>query len=273
MNKSLGPISSTLILELKRQNKAIFTLRDAQKITKTGYDATRLLLNQLERKKWLKRIKGGKYFIIPLEAGVKGEYMENWYMIAKELIHPIPYYISYYSAMNIHNMVTQPLSIVYIASPVRRRDRNIGGANFKFVYTKKEKFWGVIKDWVTPQEQVQVSDLERTVIDCLYIPEYCGGISEIAKGIWITKDNIDYKKLYEYTHKFKKIVVAKRLGFILETYGIDKENIISLLHSDIEKHKSYALLDPVLPGEGKYTKHWYLKINLNPEELKAVVRT
>ena len=39
----------------------------------------------------------------------------------------------------------------------------------------------------TRPEQVVVSDLERTVIDGLKQPEYCGGFTEVAKGFWMRR--------------------------------------------------------------------------------------
>lgn len=271
--RTLGPKGAELIHALVQKNKMLFTIVEAMKVTGSSYNATEGLIRHLRSKNWLMPIKNGKYAIVPLESGMDDFNSYNWFVIARELISPGDYYISHYSAMSIHNMVTQPLNTVYIASPLRHRGRKVGLIRFKFIYIMKRKVWGITSEWVTPQEQVKVSDLERTIIDCLYIPEYCGGISEIAKGIWMTRDKIDYKKLYKYASKFKKTVVSKRLGFILETYGIRKENIVTLLDKDVEKHKSYPLLDPVLPDMGKYNKKWHLKINLNPEELKAIIQT
>lgn len=127
------------------------------------------------------------------------------------------------------------------------------------------------EEWVTPQERVQVSDLERTIVDCLYNPSLCGGVSEIAKGIWIAKHKIDYEKLVKYIKKFGKKVVGKRLGFILETYEVDKS--MEFLIDFIKDSKSYALLDPTLPNQGKYYKHWRLRINIEPKELKTIIKT
>ncbi|MFA5033974.1 MAG: type IV toxin-antitoxin system AbiEi family antitoxin [bacterium] len=271
--RTLGPKGAELIHALVQKNKMLFTIAEAMKVTGNSYNATEGLIRHLRDKNWLMSIKNGKYVIVPLEAGMDDFNSYNWFVIARELIGKENYYISHYSAMSIHNMITQPLSIVYVVSPVRHREKKVGIIRFKFVYTEKQKIWGTASEWVTPQERVQVSNIERTIIDCLHIPEYCGGISEIAKGIWMSRDNIDYKKLYSYTNKFKKIVVSKRLGFILETYGINKENIITLLNKDVKKHESYPLLDPVLPDAGKYNKNWHLRINLNPEELKAIIQT
>ncbi len=92
--KSLGAISSKLLLTLSEKDKNIFTLSDAQKITKTSPTATRMLLSDLVKKKWLIRPISGKYLIVPLSAGEKAEFTENWYVIAKHLIEPNPYYLS-----------------------------------------------------------------------------------------------------------------------------------------------------------------------------------
>ena len=35
----------------------------------------------------------------------------------------------------------------------------------------------------------------------------------------------------------------------------------------------YALLDPTLPDQGPYRARWRLRLNLDPEELKAIVWT
>ena len=271
--RTLGPIGSKLIMSLKVENKTIFSLKDAQEITKTGYEATRLLLNGLMKKNWLIRLKKGEYLIVPLEAGLSGEYMENWYVVARELIKPHPYFISHYSAMDIHNMVTQPTRVVYISTPVRRKNRDISSTEYRFIYTRQENYWGITKEWVTPHQQVEVSDLERTIVDCLYTPRLCGGISEIAKGIWIAKDKVNYEKLTGYVERFGKKVVAKRLGLILEVYGLGTMDITEQLQDYIKDSNSYALFDPLLPDQGKYLTRWRLRVNLEPEELKSIIRT
>ncbi len=48
------------------------------------------------------------------------------------------YYLSYGSAMEIHNMVTQPQLIVYISSLKMKRPIRISGYEFRFVCVKKE---------------------------------------------------------------------------------------------------------------------------------------
>ena len=53
------------------------------------------------------RLKEGIYYIIPYEE--KSEtFMPDWHLIAEYLVGDAEYYIGYYSALQIHNLITQP---------------------------------------------------------------------------------------------------------------------------------------------------------------------
>ncbi len=270
-SKSLGDTEARLLSSLAAKDKAVFTLPEAQEAAGVSDYAIRLILSGLVKKKWLIRLTSGKYLIIPLEAGAEGEHTENWFVIAKNLIEPKPYYISHYSALDIHEMVTQPVMTVYISSPIRRIPKNILGATFRFIYTKSEDLWGLEDVFVTQSQQVRTSDLERTIIDCLDRPDLCGGISEAAKGIWTKRNEIDYKKLVDYTLRRGRKSVIKRLGFLLETYSLGSEDVISRLQKEITK--SYTLLDPSLPVSGKFKSSWKVRANIEPEELIEITKT
>jgi predicted transcriptional regulator of viral defense system len=263
-------IGSRLLRNLSSQNKDIFALSDAQKITRTNPTATRVLLGDLVKRKWLIRLAPGKYLIVPLSAGENAEFSENWYIVAKHLIEPNPYYLSHYSALDLHEMTTQPLTTIYITTPTRRQKREALGATFRFTYTDPSRFWGIEDIWVKPDEQVKVSDLERTIVDCLNNPKLCGGISEIAKGIWKKRNDIDYAKLVEYIDLFGSKAVAKRLGFLLDLYHIG-DHATAELRGFVTS--TFILLDPSLPAKGKRQSAWRVRVNLTPEELKEITKT
>ena len=96
--------------------------------------------------------------IIPLEADK--DYLENRYIVARELIRPHSYYISHYSAMAIHGFTTQPILKVFITSSARRQNRLISGAEFIFLYAPPYNFFGIEDKWITKQEKVKVSNLD-----------------------------------------------------------------------------------------------------------------
>jgi len=125
--------------------------------------------------------------------------------------------------------------------------------------------------WVTGQEQVQVSVLEKTILDCAARPHLCGGIGELAKGLWLRKDGLDENRLITYAQRLDHKAAARRIGLLLETYGLGRPETIAALQSLVNLR--YALLDPMLADTGPYRARWRLRINLDPEELKTAVWT
>ena len=269
--KTLGPVSAELLLRLSAEGKTIFSIAEAQAMTNNTYEATATLLSQLVRRRWLVRLVPGKYLIVPLEAGLEGIPMADRYVIAREVLDSLPYYISHYSAMELHQMTTQPVNTVYVTVPRQRTSRTIAGVQYRFVYANPRSFWGGEAIWATDQEQVQVSDLEKTLLDCAVRPELCGGLAELGKGLWLRKDELDESRLVAYLQRLDHKAVVKRIGFLLETYGLGSPKTIAALQSF--SNLRYALLDPTLPDEGPYRARWRLRINLDPEELKATVWT
>ena len=267
--KTLGPVSSYLIRELIKTDKKIFRIKDAQSILNKNTKAIADLLSELVKRGIISRLKPGLFLIIPL--GADKDYLENWYVIAKELIMPHHYYVSHYSAMAIHSLTTQPVLKVFITSPKRAKRKLISGIEFFFVSAKPSNFFGIRDQWITKQMKVKVSDLEKTIVDALARPEFCGGVSEIAKGIWLRKNKINYTKLLRYCQRIKIKAVSKRLGFLLQTLNLADKNILTKLKDYIKDSKAYVPLDPTLKKQGKYLSSWRLLVNFNPEELKTII--
>jgi len=271
IKRTLGNIESRLLSTLSSAGKTIFSVKDAQNVTGSSMPATRVILSKLAKKRWLISLSSGKYLIVPLSAGEKGEHSENWYLIAKNLIEPSLYYISYFSALEIHEMTIQPVLRIYISTPNRKRPKDILGATFQFVYTQEKDMWGFEDNWVTPSQKLKVSDLERTIIDCLDRLEFCGGITEVARGIWIKRNDLDFKKLIQYLIRFNRKSVVKRLGFLFDIYGIaDKE-----VKSELKKllSPSYTRLDPTLEDTGRFLSSWKLRVNIDQNELLNITKT
>ena len=124
--------------------------------------------------------------------------------------------------------------------------------------------------WVDNFNKVQCSDLEKTIIDCLFRPDYAGGIVEVARAIYVSKDKIKFDTLHEYTQKFKSQAVIKRLGFLLELLEINN-NITEKLQK--VKTTSYVLLDTELPKSGKLISRWSIQQNLETETIKSAIYT
>jgi len=115
-----------------------------------------------------------------------------------------------------------------------------------------------------------VSDIEKTILDGLARPRYCGGVKEIARALWAKQNKIDWDKMIVYAARFSKKSALKRLGFLIELLGLHSPCSIQL-KGLLMQAKDYVNLDPQLPQTGKYLAKWRLRINMNPEELKKSV--
>jgi len=265
--KTLGPISAQLIDILEKRGNTLFTLGEASAVYGHNRSKTSTFLSTLVKRGLLTRIKSGSYLI--LRRGQENAQLTNWPIIARELASPHDYFISHYSAMRLHGMTTHPLFDVYITLSKRRRAQQIGNMTYHFLYIKPEHFWGSEFYWATKQDKVYVSNIERTLLDGLERPDLCGGIKEVARGIWVKQKEIDWEKMTQYAKHFHKKAAIKRLGFILDllNLGIHCEHLVEFISSA----KDYIFLDPNGPQEGKYLSRWHIKLNMNIEELKTSV--
>jgi predicted transcriptional regulator of viral defense system len=217
------------------------------------------------------RLKEGKYFIIPYEQE-SGSFMPDWHLAAECLVSDINYYIGYYSALQILDLITQPSLKEQIVVPkqIRPSILNIKNVPFQFIFHNENHFFGYKKTWIDNYNKVICSDLEKTIIDCLFNPGYAGGIVEIARAIYVSKDQIYFKKLLEYVKRFNSQAVIKRMGFLFELLEIKNNIINDLQHL---KTASYILLDTELPKTGKMLSRWSIQQNLESETIKSAIFT
>ena len=184
-SKTVGRQMAGLLATLYDRSQSTFTLADAHEITGLSSELASSLLHKAVRRGLLSRLKPGVFVVVPPELGSTSEYAGDPYLTAKSLAGNAPCFISHASAMEMHRMVTQPQLVVFASSPKRLRSQTVYGTEFRFVFIKPEHYFGTMKHWVTKQESVDISDLERTIIDGLRQPEYCGGVTEVAKGLWM----------------------------------------------------------------------------------------
>ena len=233
--------------------------------------AIRELLSDMTKRGLLMRLKEGVYYIIPYEKNAES-FMPDWHLVAEHLVNDAKYYIGYYSALQIHNLITQPSlkEQIVVSKQVRPSEIKIKEVPFQFIYHNEKHFFGSKKIWIDSFHKVLCSDLEKTFIDCLFKPDYAGGIVEVARAIYTSKDKIKYDTLLGYTKQFESQAVIKRLGFLLETLNINTHIIQELQQM---KTASYVLLDTELPKTGKRISRWSIQQNLEIETIKSAIYT
>ena len=269
--KTLGPRAAQLVAMLHERGRLVFTLADVADITGLKATSARSFVCKLVARGVATRLRSGLYILVPFELGRAREYLGNPYVVARELMGGKAYYLSHASAMDLQGMVTQPQLVVYVTSPAPMRGRTILGTEFRFVRCQPSDLFGTAEHWVEKREKVVVSDPERTVVDGLKQPEHCGGVTEVAKGLSMRRTDLRAKQLVDYALRLGIGAVIRRLGYLLEAYGIGTPGELAPLRDHLTS--TYHLLDPVLPPEGKFLARWRLRLNVSPEEIEAVGRT
>jgi predicted transcriptional regulator of viral defense system len=266
--KTVGPQTAHLIAALYDRAQTTFTNSDVTAITGLQANSARSLVRKAEARGLVTRLKPGLFVLVPPELGTATEFSGNPYLTARAMVGGADYYISHSSAMELHRMVTQPQFTVFTSTPKRLRVRIVHGTEFRFVFVQAEHLFGVGTHWITKQDSVRISDLERTLIDGLRQPEYCGGIAEVAKGLWMRSEDLETSRAIDYALRLRVGAVIGRLGYLLELYHLAPDPELQRLRSALTV--TYSLLDPAMPKEGPSMARWRLRLNVAPEELEAI---
>jgi len=260
---------SWLLSALSEKGKTIFKIEDVTAELKCSYEYAKVLVNNLTKKKWLIILRRGVYLIVPLSAGVRSLYTEHEFVIASHLVSP--YYIAYWSALNFYGFTEQTPFTVFVATTKRAKSREVLSTRYYFVTLSKRKFFG-FEPTAVGTHRINISDREKTLADALDHPEYCGGISEVAKSLCNAKEKVSIEKTVSYAETMGNTAIVKRLGFLLESLGIDTyPQVLSRMGEMISTGMS--ALDPTRPRKGVYNTKWNLLLNVSKESLEELRRS
>lgn len=271
-NKYISTQSNKILSNFNQLGQDCFGFSEVRQALPNSSDsALKELLSDMVKRGLLMRLKKGLYYIIPYERDPE-PFMPDWHLLAEPLTKGTDYYIGYYSALQIHNLITQPSlkEQIVVEKQLRPSTLKIKNVTFQFIYHNENHFFGSKKIWIDNYNKVLCSDLEKTFVDCLFRPDYAGGIVEISRAIYTSREKVNFKKLFEYTERFQSQAVIKRLGFLLELLEI-KTNIIE--HLNKLKTSSYVLLDTELPKSGKMISRWGIQQNIETETIKSAIYT
>ena len=240
------------ILKSMAKENQVFSFSQLFQKTHIKKEVLKVILSRMEERGFIERVERGKYLIIPLSSE-KGKYTLHEFVIGSCLVEPSA--ISYWSALHHYGLTEQIPGTVFIQTPARKKKNvlEIFGVNYQIVRVKEDKFFGVRKEWIE-ENAVNITDKEKTIIDCLDKPHYAGGIIEAAKAL--KNSSLDYNQLSAYALRINNFAVVRRLGYLCERMGVP-------LNLPQPRSKSYLLLDPTIPAKGENDAKWRLIINVD----------
>ncbi len=213
------------------------------------------LLNRMEETGLVMRIERGKYLLLGLSPE---KVLSNPLYIGSHLVSPS--YVSFWSALHYHGFTEQAPRSVLVATTRRKKELTFRETRFKFVILKPKAFFGYQREMLADLPVI-VADQSKAILDSLTLPEYAGGIAEVAKALQIAvKENtIDNFTLINYADRLGNASLSSRLGYLLETLGQSTRGL--------EASKGPVKLDPQRQLEGPFNRHWQLYINVDQDDL------
>jgi predicted transcriptional regulator of viral defense system len=271
----LSPIEQKAYFALLKRGSIMARTEDLSSVLGVSAAWAKNILSKLARKGVAQRVGRGKYVVIPADIlyGRKS-YVADPLVLISELMKETEYYVAYYSAAHVHGLIEQMPFKTTVAVLNQMRSINVGNVFLNFVNLKKSRFFGY-EEIRYLDATINVSDIEKTLVDGVDRPELCGGIPEVARIISnaFETGQVHQQKLVSYVKKFGSQAIAQRLGFIIEyvqekqKIPVEPEILEELLH--LIGSKIY-LLDTKSLKKGEISKKW--KINNNAGYLEIYSR-
>jgi len=256
---SLSKQETEFLTTFSASGKRVFTYQQATDYWQSKVAATNVL-GRLVRKGWLQRLERGLYMIIPLEAGPERFWSENALVLASNLVSPGA--VAYWSALRFWNMTEQIPRVQFIQTTKRKRSLTIQGVEFQFIHVAERYFFGISTRKIE-DIPIIVTDREKTIIDAASRPELSGGIIQLAQAMKSSVNSVDWEKLDHYLVQWGGGVVAKRLGYLVETLSLSIPARVSTInHWQSMISKGISLLEPGSGQSGPVVTRWQLQINV-----------
>ena len=216
------------------------------------------LLSRWHNAGWLKRIKRGMYWPIPLEYDLKSPVEDEW-LVADRVFSPG--YIGGFSAIKHWDFTEQLfLTTFYLTvKPVILREVTLGSVKLKLKTIKPYKMFGTKMVW-RERVKVKVSDPSKTIIDLLDDPHFGGGmrvVQDFFMEYWDSEYK-DLKLLIRYGKRMRNKTIFKRLGFLLELNKLVDNRTIKSLQNKISA--GYSTFSPSVKSKF-FIRKWNLKVS------------
>lgn len=185
----------------------VFTLQDLQKDTGLPLQTLVAMVYRWQKQGLTLSVRKGLYCAVDLATG---EAIADRYEIGSRISGTA--YIAYHTALEFHGLSHQPFYQAYVISSSRFRPFVFEGISYEYCRET------IGEDGVyTPSgnPKVRVTDVERTLVDCIDRLDRCGGIEELLhcmEGISL----LDEKKIRKYLDAYGKSFLYQKTGFLLE---------------------------------------------------------
>lgn len=258
--RGLEASNRALLTKLHRSFPGPFGVLEAARALGLERGRATRFLAYLAARGWLARVRRGLYTTVPLEADEPSQWLADPWIVASRTFAPC--YIGGWTALHHWELTDQLFRtvVVFTATGVRNKEREIQGTTFRLREVSEDKLFGIKKVW-RGKLAVQVSEVERTLVDVLDRPDVGGGIRSVADCIEEWSDSPDRvpRKLLAYAEKLGNRTVFKRLGYILEAREIEEPELTEACRTMMST--GVSPLEPGSASKGRIVSRWRLRVN------------
>lgn len=259
--KGISAKNRALLGSLHSGTSGPFAIDEAVEILGRPRDQTRQLLASLAAGGWLNRIRRGIYSCVPLGYESDRNWFEDPWVVVSKVLAP-EYYVGGWSACEHWEFTDQTFrtTMAFTTRKLRRREFTLGGMKYVVIRTSRSRLFG-LRDVPVGDVTVHASDPTRTVLDALDSPRSSGGIRPTLEAVseYFSGPLRNDRLLSDYSMRFGNRTVYKRLGYLIETLGIDAADLLAECRCRLSA--GVSLLDPDLPADGPILSRWNLRIN------------
>lgn len=223
-----------------------------------------MALWRLTTKGNLVRVKEGLYAAVPPEH-VGSEYEFDRYLLFDRAMGRAGA-LAFHSALELHGAANSRFTTVFYLSVKRSKPFEFQSIYYRPVLASK--IFGTTVHYLGDQP-VNVTDKERTFLDCIRRPDLCGGVEEYLKSLEAFT-LLDPLKLMDYLERFDERGLYNRAGFVLSHLKDSirvPDHLLDHLRAKIGPNAIY--LEPGKRSGGRLVKEWNLLV---PRDLEELVR-
>lgn len=229
--------------------KPIFCMEDVN-VFYENIESARSAIKRMMKEKTVAKIRNNMYTCISGETGAP---VANRFQIASH-ITPTSY-VSHHTAMEYYGITDQIFYDVYVSSETSFRSFTFDGYTYRYVASKSSE--GVEKPAFSGG--IAVTNIERTVVDCVKDMDKIAGIEEVVKNIesvqWLQE-----KRVLKYLKLFQNQFLYQKMGYLLsehqEKMGLS-DAFFDSCKGQIGKSKRYLTRDQ---KGGRYNDEWKLVV-------------
>jgi predicted transcriptional regulator of viral defense system len=259
MKRHISDTAASFMDGLLGQGRYTFSRKEALQRLKSSPRAAYMALHRLGKAGRLAMPRSGFYVIVDPQHRPAGILPPEWFV--HDLMADVgkPYYVGLLSAAQFHGAAHHRPQEFQVVIP-SRAIRPIRSGNVRFGFHGKGPFEkSQIQDVKTPTGLMKVSSPETTAWDLVRYPRAAGGLDNAATVLKELAGSLDLKRLRETARRHAEVVVAQRLGYLLERIG---EKRLSTGLAVMVRGAPMRLLDPSRPAKGaRENGRWHVLVN------------